>query len=213
MLPGLEGHIIGVVGWRGSGKTTIVEGLVEFLGGRGFTAGTLKHVDDEIALPSRSKDSMRHLKAGARLTVTAGDRLLELLMRGSTELETLVRHLWFCDYVVVEGFKTSGIPKIAVSDGQGLPDGLEQVVAVVYRENKPNGLAAFRFDEIERLGTYLFEQGVLTEDRQRIALMVNGKGVPINEFVQTSLAGVIRGFLASLKGVEKPSTIQINIKM
>jgi hypothetical protein len=59
---------------------------------------------------------------------------------------------------------------------------------------------------------FLLENDILKPPAWMTTLMVNDKPVPINEFVQSSLAGVLRGFIASLRDVEPPTTIQVTIK-
>lgn len=210
----VAGDIIGVVGWKDTGKTTVVEHLVRLLAARGYTVGTVKHVHSPISLEPEATDSMKHLGAGAALTVTAGQDLTVTLDRSCYDLDQAIsRHLWVCDYIVVEGFKGADIPKIAViAEGGVIPPEASNVVAAVYRGQPPEGYPVFTFDEIDRLVDYLFENGILKQPSGRTELHVNGKPVPLNEFVQASLAGVIRGFIASLKDVEPPSTITLHIK-
>jgi molybdopterin-guanine dinucleotide biosynthesis protein B len=208
------GRIIGVVGFKDSGKTQIVEGLVGFLGSKGFAVGTVKHVYDDLALQPAAKDSVRHLDAGARITVVVGKDLVEVLNRDGDDLDgVLARYLCLCDYIVVEGFKRAGIPKIAVvSEDEDILEEADNIVAVVGRGDKPHGYPAFAPDEIDKLGDFLIEKKVLREPAQRVSLLVNGKPVPMNEFVQSSLSGVIKGFIDSLRGVQEASTIELTIK-
>jgi molybdopterin-guanine dinucleotide biosynthesis protein B len=208
------GNTIGVVGWKGTGKTTVVEHLVRLLVAKGHTVGTVKHVHGPTSLEPEAVDSMKHLRAGANLTVTAGQDLTVTLDRRKYDLDEAISHyLWACDYIVVEGFKGAGIPKIAVTaEGEAVPPEARNVVAAVYRGKPPDGYPAFALDEIDRLVDYLFENGILKQPSSRTELHVNGKSVPLNDFVQTSLAGVIRGFIASLKDVEPTSTITLHIR-
>jgi molybdopterin-guanine dinucleotide biosynthesis protein MobB len=210
-----KGRIIGVVGWKDSGKTRVVEHLVRALGARGLVVGTVKHVHDEVSLEPGAKDSARHLDAGAACTATVGGGLSVVLSREDDDLEQVVgRYLALCDCVVVEGFKRSGIPKVAVlPDGNELPEGIENVVAVVYRGNRPDGYPAYTIEEIDNLCEFLLKEGVLDEPGKRATLMVNGRPVRMNDFVKTSLTGVIQGFLASLRDVKDPTTIELTIKV
>ncbi|MFH1311835.1 MAG: molybdopterin-guanine dinucleotide biosynthesis protein B [Candidatus Eisenbacteria bacterium] len=215
MTASSKGRIIGVVGWKDSGKTQVVERLVRVLGAGGFVVGTVKHVHDEVSLEPGAKDSTRHLDAGAACTVTLGGGLSVVLRREDDDLEQVTgRYLSLCDCVVVEGFKQSGIAKIAVvSDGNDLPEGIENVVAVVYRGARPHGCPAYTIDEIDSLCEFLLKEGILREPGRQATLLVDGRPVRMNDFVQTSLTGVIQGFLASLRDVKDPSTIELSIKL
>jgi molybdopterin-guanine dinucleotide biosynthesis protein B len=243
VLPGLEGRVIGVCGLKDTGKTVVVEGLVKFLKEKGFTVGTVKHAHSEIALGAEGKDSMRHLGAGADCVVTIGKRLLQVMVRpdgagaaesgakvgeggpGVSDLEAaLARYLSFCDYVVVEGFKGLGIPKIVVLGADSsMPGGLKNIVALAYRGDpcdcrsgdlpgRFQRLPIFAVDEAEKVGKMLFDGGILQTPGARAYLLVNGKPIAMNEFVRSALAGVLEGFVGSLRDVEPPARIEISVK-
>jgi molybdopterin-guanine dinucleotide biosynthesis protein B len=209
-----EGRIIGIVGWKDTGKTQVVERLVAALNAKGFTVGTVKHVHDEIALEPEAKDSTRHLGAGAVCTVMIGPGLSVAMKRGDEDLEAaMARYLSLCDYVVVEGFKHADIPKVAVVADKGEPlDEIENIVAVISKGDGPEAYPAFTLEEVEKLGQFLLDRGILQQPARGTSLLVNGEPVSLNDFVQSSLSGVIQGFLASLRDIEKPTTIELNIK-
>jgi molybdopterin-guanine dinucleotide biosynthesis protein B len=209
-----EGRIIGIVGWKDAGKTQVVERLVRALRARGFTVGTVKHVHEDVSLEPEAKDSVRHLDAGADCTVTIGRRCV-VISRKDGDLERVIaRYLSLCDCIVVEGFKHTDVPKVVVvSDGDDLLDEAENVVAVVYRGRPPQGYPSYTIDEVDSLCEFLLANGILCEPGKRVALLVDGSPVPMNDFVQSSLSGVIQGFLASLRDVETPSTIELTIKI
>ena len=214
MLEALKGRVIGVMGWKDSGKTLVVEHLVKSLMHRGFRVGTVKHVHEALSLQPAAKDSVKHLDAGAEIALALGEGLMVIGKRAGEDLETAVsRYLSLCDIIVVEGFKHAEIPKVAVVSGSDdILGETENVVAVVYREARPEAYPAYTADEIEALVTFLFEKEILKPPDRETSLIVNGKPVPVNEFVQTSLAGVIRGFITALHDIEYPSTIEVRIK-
>lgn len=234
---GFEGRVVAVVGLKDTGKTGVVEGLVACLAARGFSVGTVKHVHGKVALEPATVDSGRHLAAGAVCAVTVSDAMVQATRgaawcewrgagrgagrggagkskRPAGELleDAMTRHLAGCDCVVVEGFKASGLPKVAVTVGGKMPPGLKNVVACVYRGARPAGLPAFRPGEVKKLAAFLLGSGVLKPGGQASHLSVNGRPVPMNEFVARALAGVIQGFVGTLRGVEPPDQIELTIK-
>jgi molybdopterin-guanine dinucleotide biosynthesis protein MobB len=215
MLESLRGRIIGVAGWKDSGKTLVVERLVMSLKHRGLGIGTVKHVHDTLSLQPAAKDSAKHLGAGAEAAIALGEGLVLLGREAGENIETAVsRHLPLLDVIVAEGFKHADLPKIAVvAESDDILEEAENVVAVVYRDKRPEGYPAYTADEIENLVDFLFENGILKQPERRAELIVNGKPVPINEFVQASLAGVVRGFITALHDIEPPSTIQLTVKL
>ena len=59
-------QIYGVVGWKNSGKTGLMERLVTEITGRGFSVSTVKHAHHSFDVDHPGKDSHRHRVAGAR---------------------------------------------------------------------------------------------------------------------------------------------------
>jgi len=229
MAKAQAGNIIGIVGYKDTGKTGVVEGLVGYFRAKGFTVGTIKHIYHDSSLQPLDTDSRRHLDAGAAGVVAVGEKLVEILKAGGGEpgaggrqpdgprnadLEaTVAAYLSNCDFVIVEGFKKEAIPKIAVlSDDSAILDEARNVVAVISAGKKPEGIACFGLDEMEKLGEHLLNEGIVKAAGQQISLVVDGKPVRLNEFVRTSLAGVIQGFITSLRGIENPSTIELRIR-
>lgn len=215
----LDGRVIGVCGHKDTGKTRVVEGLVKFLKAKGFSVGTVKHVHGAIATEPAATDSERHFAAGADCAVVASAERTQINVRASAgvapgdDLEAAARQLFTCDYIVVEGFKRAEIPKIVVTAvPSDVPDGLTQVVAYVGDDAKPAGVPGFKLGEIERLGAFLFDKHILGPVGPTAHLVVNGREVPMNEFVRSALAGVLTGFIASLRDVESPTTIEVRIK-
>jgi molybdopterin-guanine dinucleotide biosynthesis protein MobB len=225
----LEGRIIGVCGHKDTGKTRVVEGLVKFLKAKGFSVGTVKHAHGPIVTEPGATDSARHLAAGADCAVVEGGEIIQISMKppatpkqdsapepqcaADDVLEAAARHLFACDYIVVEGFKRADIPKIVVTARAGdVPEGLTQVVACVGDGAKPDGLPAFELDEISALGAFLFDKHILAPVGPTAHLVVDGRPIPMNEFVTRALSGTLEGFLTSLRDVESPTTIEISIK-
>jgi molybdopterin synthase catalytic subunit len=106
--------VISIVGYHKVGKTTLVERLVKELVKQG-TVGTIKHTREEI-VPLEG-DTERHLNAGAAATIGITPTRSVKIIRG-TGLDGALEQLSGegLDFAVVEGFKQSGLPKIAIGD-------------------------------------------------------------------------------------------------
>jgi molybdopterin-guanine dinucleotide biosynthesis protein B len=112
-------HVMGIVGWKNSGKTTLVVELVRLLTARGFRVGTIKHAHHSFDIDQPGKDSYRHREAGATdVIVASGARWAQVHeLRGETEPELhdlLPRISAGTDIVLVEGFKRDSHAKIEV---------------------------------------------------------------------------------------------------
>ncbi len=131
-------RVVGIVGWKNSGKTTLVEKLVRELVGRGLRVSTIKHAHHAFDMDHPGKDSYRHRVAGAHevLVASAGRWALlhELRSEPEPSLAELLANLSPCDLVLVEGFKHGPHRKIEVrysrGDGKMLADEDDTICAV-----------------------------------------------------------------------------------
>ncbi len=116
--------VIAIVGYKKTGKTTLVERLVSELSKSG-RVGTIKHSQEEI-LPFGG-DTDRHLASGASVTIGVTPSRSIMVMK-SSDIDGALKEMSMqgVDYVVVEGFKQSRLPKIAIGDVEA-----ENVVARV----------------------------------------------------------------------------------
>ncbi len=111
-------RILGIAGWSGAGKTTLITRLIPLLAERGMRVATLKHAHHAFDVDQPGKDSYEHRKAGAcEVIVSSARRWVQMHEVGTgTEatLAELLRRLSPCDVVLVEGFKTERHPKLEV---------------------------------------------------------------------------------------------------
>ena len=110
-------RVYGVIGWKNSGKTSLMERLVSEITGRGFSVSTVKHVHHTVDLDQPGKDTFRHRAAGAREVVLASADRLAIMVehRGpEPELPAVLARLAPVDLVLVEGYKRDAHPKVEV---------------------------------------------------------------------------------------------------
>lgn len=139
--------LFGVVGWKNSGKTGLMERLVAEITGRGFRVSTLKHAHHAVDVDQPGKDSYRHRQAGAVEVVLASRKrwamMHELRAEAEPELEGLLPKLTQVDLVLVEGYKRSRHPKIEahrVETGKDLLARTDDTVRAVASNGAPEGL-------------------------------------------------------------------------
>lgn len=111
-------RLIGLAGWSGAGKTTLMTRLIPELAARGVSVSTLKHAHHAFDIDRPGKDSYAHRSAGARQVLVASAHRWALMteLRGAPEppLAALLGRLDPVDLVIVEGFKRDPHPKIEV---------------------------------------------------------------------------------------------------
>ena len=109
---------VAVVARSGTGKTTLVEQVIAELTSRKYRVGALKHDAHDFEMDHPGKDSHRFSTAGAVASMVVSDNKLGLTATLSRPLPLHnVLDLWLndADIVLVEGYRTSDLPKIEVS--------------------------------------------------------------------------------------------------
>ena len=110
--------IIGVAGWKKSGKTTLVTRLIIEFTARGLKVATVKHAHHDFQIDDGETDSARHRRAGASQVAVVSSKRWALIseLDGASEptLDEVVAWLGPCDLIIAEGYKAASIPKIEV---------------------------------------------------------------------------------------------------
>ena len=113
--------VISIIGKKKSGKTTLIEDLIMRLRDYG-SVGCIKHAQ-ELDL-DESKDTTRLFNAGAEVVIGSSEHATLKISKSKNKSLNLKEQLKDMadsgmDFVLVEGFKSSDLPKIALNP---LPD-------------------------------------------------------------------------------------------
>ena len=109
--------VVSVVGKSNSGKTTLVEGVVAELTGRGYRVGTVKHSAEQFSMDVPGKDSYRHYEAGAVVSAVVSAKQVGVVRRmdARVSLDWIVETFFKdVDIVIAEGFKSAPVPKVVI---------------------------------------------------------------------------------------------------
>jgi molybdopterin-guanine dinucleotide biosynthesis adapter protein len=110
--------VIGLAGWSGAGKTTLISRVIPHFLERGLRVSVIKHAHHSFDIDVPGKDSWVHRRSGAtEVLVSSGKRwalIHELRDAPEPRLATLLNKLSPVDLVVVEGFKSESHRKIEV---------------------------------------------------------------------------------------------------
>jgi len=101
----------------GTGKTTLLEGVIGELTKRGYHVGALKHDAHRFEIDHPGKDSYRMTAAGAQtMVITSSDRLAAVKrLTKAPPLNTVIDDFFSeTDIVLVEGFAKSALPRIEI---------------------------------------------------------------------------------------------------
>ncbi|MDX2309161.1 MAG: molybdopterin-guanine dinucleotide biosynthesis protein B [Hyphomicrobium sp.] len=168
--------VIGIAGWKKSGKTTLTVRLIAELTRRGLKVASVKHAHHEFQVDDGETDSARHRRAGAsEVAVIGGKRwaiVHELREEPEPNLEEILSWLSPSDIVIVEGYKTAAIPKIEARrqdqfDRRPLAPEDKTVMAIAAdHEIEDTGLPVFHLDDISAIADFI-ERKVLSRSPTR----------------------------------------------
>jgi molybdopterin-guanine dinucleotide biosynthesis protein B len=107
--------LMGIIGHKNAGKTTLTAALVTTLAARGLIVSTLKRTHHAVDLETPGTDTHRHRTAGAAQVLLATDHRLALMEEVSRPtIDHLLTRLAPCDIVLAEGWKGGTHPRIEV---------------------------------------------------------------------------------------------------
>lgn len=145
--------VIGIVGWSGSGKTSLLVGLLPLLRASGLKVSTMKHAHHRFDLDTPGKDSFRHREAGASEVMVVTDSrwvlMHELREEPEPPIEALIQRMSPVDLLLIEGFKTHPHPKIEIhrrSEGKPLLCSEDRDIVAVATDTVLEGLTIPQLD-------------------------------------------------------------------
>jgi len=158
--------LFGVVGWKNSGKTTLMVGLIGELTRRGLAVSVVKHAHAKFEIDHEGRDSFRMREAGARQVALSSPRRFALMreLGDAPELSfaEILAYAGTCDLVLVEGFKREAFPKIEIRrDGAASREPLvgtfPEIVAIASDRpaDKTEALPMFRLDDIAGMADFI----------------------------------------------------------
>lgn len=118
--------VVGITGYKKSGKTTLLIKIAHELTSRGYTVSSLKHSSGNIDLPST--DTSLHRQFTIQTAITSSNESA-IFFPKSKNVEEMLSYLQ-ADFILIEGFKAEKTyPKIIClrrdDDPQTLMDGLQ----------------------------------------------------------------------------------------
>jgi len=157
--------IVSIVGKSKSGKTTLIEKLIQELKSRGYRVATIKHAARGMDFNESGKDSWRHIQAGSEaIAISSPGKIV--LIKPTTQDITLdeIAHLLGDDYdiILAEGFKEGNTSKIEVHCKEVGPPlaTVKKLMAIVTDEPLQTKTRQFSPQDIKGLAD-LLEQGFI----------------------------------------------------
>lgn len=232
--------VIGIVGFKKSGKTSLGVSLSKALTEMGHSVAVVKHVSEDIDLPE--SDSSKY-SAYAEVVAAVSSERMEIIQKGGKILEDVLAYL-DSDIVLVEGFKREKtFPKIVClrekKEKDDLVDGLELFTAGFQKEFADYNISdPVHLKEMARLawekafklpnldcghcgyeGCYDLAREIVkgkeTTDTcvsldPPISVRIDGQSLPLNDYTNTLFRNIVLAMLSNLKGYKK-GNIEIEI--
>ena len=150
---------LAIAGAKKSGKTTVIEGLIGYLAGKGHRVATIKHTSHYHRFDTPGKDSYRHRQAGAGLTVAMSQEEVAIFARPDLldirRIQQMTDELF--DIWLIEGDLRADNPKILVTrnleEFSGAMPG--NIVATIGPERIDGVSAHFEAGDYEGLGSFV----------------------------------------------------------
>ena len=157
--------VFGIVGWKNSGKTGLVERLVEDITNRGVTVSTMKHAHHNFDVDQKGKDSFRHRKAGAHQVLLSSDArwvlMTELRESLKPTMEEQLRKMDPVDLVLIEGFKTIDHLKIetyrSVTGQKLIAPSDKNIIAVATNDKVDTVVPTLNLDDTKTIADFVLK--------------------------------------------------------
>jgi molybdopterin-guanine dinucleotide biosynthesis adapter protein len=164
--------VLCIAGSSGAGKTTLIERLIPALKAQGQRVSVVKHAHHALDIDHPGKDTFRHREAGAFEIVAASPHRLVLMrefeQQASVSVHQMIAELYDgVDWVLVDGFKHSNLPKIEVVRPEAklpvqYPD--DPFVVIVATDDAtqlptPTGLPVLSLNDAPALAHWLIHNG------------------------------------------------------
>jgi molybdopterin-guanine dinucleotide biosynthesis protein B len=208
--------VVSIVGKSKSGKTTVIENLVQELKSRGYRVATIKHIPQGVDFDEPGKDSWRHIQAGSEATAVSSPGkivFIKPVVQECTidEVASLLGEDY--DIILTEGFKQGSTPKIEVhrKDSGSTLKGLKKQIAIVTDEPLETKARQFSPEDIVALAD-LLEKGFIKPQKERISLYVNNTPVTLTLFPRQIITNVLLAMASCLKGIGEIRNLKIFVR-
>lgn len=153
--------ILAFAAYSGTGKTTLVEKIVQSLKEQGIRIAVIKHDGHRFDIDHEGKDSWRFAKAGADITIISSSEKTAYIEQRRLSFEEVIEKVHDVDLILVEGYKKEPLSQIGISrkeTGKGFTADFDRFVAVVTDEEDVNTIIPrFAFDDIEGITEFIMK--------------------------------------------------------
>ncbi len=147
--------VIGIIGWKNSGKTFFATQIINKLSKKGLRVASIKRAHHAFEIDKPNTDSYLHRKAGSEQVIVSSAKrwvkISEVNNQKEKTLNELLDELIAVDIVIVEGFKNENHPKIEIihqTDKNYLFKKNTNVIALISDNRIDSNIQQFKKNEI-----------------------------------------------------------------
>jgi len=156
-------RVIGIIGYKKSGKTTLTLKLSDELTKRGYKIAVVKHINEDLDLAN--SDTSKY-KEGLTQVAAITPKESVIFLKNKKNLEEIIKYLE-ADIILIEGFKKEKtFPKIVClreeSEKKELFDGLELCTASLISKDENKNLSDFNIlndKDVEEMAKIIINKG------------------------------------------------------
>ncbi|EAE0010835.1 molybdopterin-guanine dinucleotide biosynthesis protein B [Listeria monocytogenes] len=104
--------ILQIIGFKNSGKTTLLNALIRASRKENYTVSAIKHDAHDFSVDHAGTDSYSFQESGAAAVVIANSRQYAVIEQTGIDLKTAIQKLPESDVILIEGYKEGPFPKI-----------------------------------------------------------------------------------------------------
>ncbi|MFE6079301.1 molybdopterin-guanine dinucleotide biosynthesis protein B [Paenibacillus sp. NPDC057886] len=128
-------HIVQIVGYKNTGKSTLIAALTRYLTSSGRRVAVIKHDGhDHFEMDHEGTDSYSFAQAGADAVVVMSEKRTAIIERQATSLEDMINYLSAYDWILIEGYKQAPYPKLVMVREEkelSLIETLQDVIGII----------------------------------------------------------------------------------
>lgn len=155
-------RVIGIGGYKKSGKTEIIEKLVGELVNRGYRVGTIKHIPTKgFTIDQQGTDTWRHAKAGSEKVVSISPEEIATLEKRKADIDEVLKSLRGLDFIILEGFRDSkNIAKIMIARSEEEATELDDEFTTGFVGHGVEGKPVLDRDDVDALTDFVEEKAI-----------------------------------------------------
>lgn len=196
--------------------------MIPIFKSKGFSLGVVKHSGHPFPLDHQEKDTYRLSQSGAEGVAFVSKGQIGFYGKMDENDPLILDRLeqsFFSDrdIVLTEGFKKGGKPKIAVltkgKEDQLIKEIDGSILATVGESPVRTDVPHFQPEDAQGLVDIIVDRFLKDRNRPSIRVIMDGKNIPMNHFVQEMVQSSILGLLSPLKGFKESQHIEVKVNL